>query len=209
MLADVVGAQVSAHRKRRGLTREQLADLVTEHYGWRLTTDVLTNLETRRSKGRAGPRDVTLDEVTTLARALEVPPIMLIFSLGIDETTEIGRPDTAAPTVLPTWDALRWFTGEIKIDGSRVDDDPEAAALVLWRIHQSAVDDYLAAIQIRRNAPPSTGHDAPVRPGDGAVPLTSLTHSVLLSTRAQMRRARLTPPPLPPDLQWIEKDRDA
>lgn len=59
------------------------------------------------SKIENGKRGVELDELVALARALDVPPLLLIFPLGHEQAIEV------LPSVtMGTWDAAAWFTGE-------------------------------------------------------------------------------------------------
>lgn len=59
------------------------------------------------SKIENGKRGVDLDELVGLARALDVPPLLLIFPIGSEPTVEV-LPGVYAPT----WPAACWFTGE-------------------------------------------------------------------------------------------------
>jgi transcriptional regulator with XRE-family HTH domain len=87
-------------RERQGMSAQDLADRCTA-LGFPVQRSVLANLENGR---RA---QVSVGEVLVLARALNVSPVTLLFSVGAQERTEI-LPDTEADT----WAALRWWTGE-------------------------------------------------------------------------------------------------
>jgi len=73
------------------------------------------------SKIELGNRGVDLDEVVALARALRVPPVLLILPLGREAMVEV-----LPGTKIPTWAAVKWFTGEApfptKSDGSWIVD---------------------------------------------------------------------------------------
>ncbi|MEU4580441.1 helix-turn-helix transcriptional regulator [Nonomuraea sp. NPDC023979] len=81
--SDVIAEQVRKHRKRLGLTREQLAEECARLGADHLTFAALTNIETGR-RDRAGKRrrEVTVDELEVLAHALAVPLLLLIFPVG-------------------------------------------------------------------------------------------------------------------------------
>lgn len=74
--SDTVARRVQELRRRRGWSVARLADQCAQAGAPELTESVLTNILTRRRRpGR--PRDVTIDEVVALARALDVPPVGL------------------------------------------------------------------------------------------------------------------------------------
>lgn len=54
-----------------------------------------------------GERRVDVDDLAVLARALSVPPLALLFAVGIDEQSEI-----LPGAVVPTWRAVKYFTAE-------------------------------------------------------------------------------------------------
>ena len=86
---------------------QKLADK-TEELGMPIPRSVLANLE-------SGRRDtVSVAEVLVLAAALDVAPIELICPVGFDKQTEMlpGR-------MMDPLSAMRWFTGEWKLDVRR------------------------------------------------------------------------------------------
>lgn len=195
MLADMVGAQVAALRKRAGMTREDLSR-ATIDMGWPLTVDMLINIETRRlRKGQVRAREITVDELVTLARILNVPPILLLFPVGTTAEVEVGNGETA-----PVWHGVRWFVGEARLDGAPIDHDPGAAPLVLYRRHADAIRDYDAG----QDAITALFAENPI---GGGRPATDDEHAAiqrrerallaLHDVRAEMRRAQMALPDLP------------
>ncbi|SDY84775.1 hypothetical protein SAMN05661080_04795 [Modestobacter sp. DSM 44400] len=82
------------------MSGQQLAD-ATATLGHPLPRSVIANLE-------SGRRDtVSVAELLVLARALEVPPLQLVFPIGREAMNEV-----LPGTVIPTWLAAQWFTGE-------------------------------------------------------------------------------------------------
>lgn len=81
--SDVIADQLRKHRKRLGLTREQLAEECARLGADQLTFAALTNIETgRRDRTGRRRREVTVDELEVLAHALAVPLLLLIFPVG-------------------------------------------------------------------------------------------------------------------------------
>lgn len=75
--SDRVADNIRAIRRVRGLSREDLALLVTES-GLTMTSAMLTNIESGRVKGRTRRRMVTVDELCAFSAALSVPPLKLL-----------------------------------------------------------------------------------------------------------------------------------
>jgi transcriptional regulator with XRE-family HTH domain len=99
-LASVIAERVKGIRKDRRMSAQDLAD-ATAQLGHPIKRSVIANLEN-------GRRDsIGIAEVLVLARALDVPPLALVFPLGRAPEAEVF-PGASAPT----WDAARWFTGE-------------------------------------------------------------------------------------------------
>lgn len=99
-LTTVIAGQVQRIRGERRMSAQQLADATAE-LGHPVARSVIANLE-------SGRRDtVSIAELLVLARALEVPPLLLVFPVGRERMTEVlpGK-------VTGTWAAAKWFTGE-------------------------------------------------------------------------------------------------
>lgn len=176
MLSDVVGDRIAAIRRRAGISRDEIARRCTDH-GWQMTAAVLTNIETGRRQQGVRRREVTIDEVAVLAHALDVPPVLLIYPVGVSDSTEITSGETGAP-----WTGVRWWMGEVRLDGASTDDDPSAAPVVLYRRHQALVD-LLSGVGTvlspwqRRHVPQDAER--------------------LVELRSTMRQLGITPPDLP------------
>ncbi len=92
-------------RRRRGQqTAQQLSDR-TEDLGYRVGRSRISDLE-RGDRGAP----LGLAELIVLAKALEVPPLVLVLPIGTHPTTEV-LPGVAPPT----WQAAKWFTGEAEL----------------------------------------------------------------------------------------------
>jgi transcriptional regulator with XRE-family HTH domain len=83
--SDVTAARIKELRRERGLTAARLAERCAELGAPAITTNVVSNIETRR-------RDVNVDELMAFALALDVPPVSLLTP-----TT----PDTDQPMPAP------------------------------------------------------------------------------------------------------------
>ena len=170
-----VGREVQRWRKARGLSTQELADRC-DALGSPLGRSVLAKLESGHRK------TVTVVDVVTLGRALNVPPLLLLYPVGREVEVEALPGRRADP-----WDAAKVFTGEMGDDG----DKPRAAEdLGLFRLH----DRYLLAWERARDT------EAENPPPADAVSASALAEGALLSTRQLMRDRGLRLPPLPPAL---------
>lgn len=127
-MADVIAREIRRHRQARGLTVKQLADECARLGATQLTATALTNIE--RGHGESGKggrprtsasaprrrRDVSHNELMVLARALGIPPALLLFPVGANEQVEVlpGRQASA-------WGAFKWFAGLEPFPGPVVD----------------------------------------------------------------------------------------
>lgn len=94
-----VAANLRALRKQRGMSLAEVSEQL-EQLGAPLSLNAVSKIE-------LGNRGVDLDEVTALARALRVPPLLLIFPVGRADMTEVLPGVTVG-----TWPGAKWFTGE-------------------------------------------------------------------------------------------------
>jgi transcriptional regulator with XRE-family HTH domain len=83
--SDLAGRRIREARQRRGWTARDLAERCAEAGAPQVSATVITNLETRRR----ATREITVEEVFTLARVLDVPPLQLIIPLDASETLEV------------------------------------------------------------------------------------------------------------------------
>ncbi|MGO9295773.1 MAG: helix-turn-helix domain-containing protein [Streptosporangiaceae bacterium] len=122
-IAAEIGQRIAAYRHERRLTAQQLADLCGLPG---LTRVVITRLENGRRES------VSTAELQVIARALNVPAVLLLFPLGHAATVEVVPGEHVDP-----WAAIQWFGGQ-----SEDPADPAAAPqmglyspLVLWAEH--------------------------------------------------------------------------
>jgi transcriptional regulator with XRE-family HTH domain len=168
---DALARELARWRKVRDLTAQQLADRIAER-GGNLSRQAISKIEN-------GDRKVTLDEVATLAIALNVSPVLLAFPLGREDVVRILDQD------VPTWNAVRWWSG-------RDTDEDSAAILGYFEDHEVLVN----SARIFRSAEA------------GSRGASDVTASIdrLLDLRKNIRRAGLLPPQLPDDMTDIEKE---
>lgn len=209
-LTKVIAGQVQRTRAERKMSAQQLAD-ATAALGHAVPRSVIANLE-------SGRRDVvSVAELLVLARALEVPPLLLVFPIGSASTVEV-LPGVHAPT----WPVARWFTGEGRFPTRTPDGGWEPAdidrwgdeATALFRNQQGLISDW------RR----FRGHASTVRKmlesGDpekveqfrddvGRNDVAAIrAEEQLRTTRQIMRRVGLDPGPLPPELAHVDEADD-
>lgn len=118
-----------------GWSAQDLADRC-EELGHPIPRNVIANME-------SGRRAVLpLVDVIVLAAALETYPAHLIFPVGyVEETQELPF-----QPLVPTWDALRRFTGEEEV----IDND--AGLVPSFEYHASLVRTALAALEEEEHA---------------------------------------------------------
>ncbi|MER5848031.1 helix-turn-helix transcriptional regulator [Streptomyces sp. NPDC002012] len=130
-----VAGEVRRRRKEMGWSAQELADRC-EQLGHPIPRNVIANMESGR---RAG---LPLVDVLVLAAALETYPACLIFPVGyVDRTQELPFEH-----LVPTWDALRRFTGEQEVPGH------DAGLVPDFEIHASLVGTALAALDEEEQA---------------------------------------------------------
>ncbi|MFI5684643.1 helix-turn-helix domain-containing protein [Streptomyces sp. NPDC051636] len=199
-LVQAIAQQVRKVRLERGISVQRLADICTDEYGVPMKRSVLANFEGGRRPA------LSLVEVLVIARILEVPPVQLLFPIGLQETTEV-LPDK----VVDTWAALKWFTGETpQLPGDQPSDTVEqsAAPVRLFRRHDQLVADWQRSNRQLQEMLATMG----TAPDSHIVQLASQSlHQLgesLQEVRQQMRRRGLTPPGLIPELAYIEASQD-
>jgi transcriptional regulator with XRE-family HTH domain len=102
MPSEVIAVRLKEIRKRRGLSVAKLAERCEELGAPKLNKDVITNIEVI---GRR--QDVGVTELMVLAKALDVPPALLLVPLDGRTGLQI-TPDV----VMTSWQALFWLAGE-------------------------------------------------------------------------------------------------
>ncbi len=105
-MARLVAREVRRYREaqRPKMSGRQLADRTAE-LGMPIPRSVLANLESGRRE------TVSVAEVLVLAAALNVSPVELMCPVGFDKRAEMLPGRTTDPR-----EAVRWFTGEMKLD---------------------------------------------------------------------------------------------
>jgi transcriptional regulator with XRE-family HTH domain len=135
-LALTIAGEVRRHRQAQGLSAQQLAERCAA-IGMPIQRSVLANLESGRRT------TVNVAEVLVLARALNVPPGILLFPVGYQMQTELLPGGYAEPGT-----AVEWLAGRTFFDGDAADsffDTP----LGLVRIHQDQVTSLRRTIRSR------------------------------------------------------------
>ncbi|MER5473745.1 helix-turn-helix transcriptional regulator [Streptomyces sp. NPDC002685] len=195
-LVQGVAQQVRRYRLERGISVQKLADICTEEYGLPIKRSVLANFEGGRRPA------LSVVELLVLARILNVPPVQLLFPVGLEETTEV-LPHKS----VDTWAGLQWFTGEAShLPGDAPDAAPVegAAAVRLFRRHDRLVAEW--SNNNRQLQKLFTA--APGSPEANMVRLASQTlqsiGEALKEVREQIRRQGLKPPQLQADLAYVD-----
>ncbi|MFJ4574512.1 transcriptional regulator [Streptomyces sp. NPDC088846] len=189
-----VAGEVRRRRKEMGWSAQDLADQC-EQLGHPIPRNVIANMESGR---RAS---LPLVDVMVLAAALETYPACLIFPVGyVDQTQELPF-----QSLVPTWDALRRFTGEQEVPGH----DP--GLVPDFEAHASLVRTALAALeeeeQARFTAKTATGRaqqeEAERKRTTYADQAISAKYK-LRHLRRDLREDGATPPDLPPALHDVD-----
>jgi transcriptional regulator with XRE-family HTH domain len=99
--SEAVARRVKAERRRQGISAARLAERCAELGMPELNRDVIANIETGRR------HDVSVDQLWTLAAALNVPPSLLQIPLGETQRFAVTPKITIHPHL-----ALEWNEGE-------------------------------------------------------------------------------------------------
>jgi transcriptional regulator with XRE-family HTH domain len=189
-----VAGEVRRRRKEMGWSAQDLADRC-EGLGHLIPRNVIANMESGR---RA---NLPLVDVMVLAAALETYPVCLIFPVGyVDETQELPFQG-----LVPTWDALRRFTGEEEVPMH------DAGLVPDFELHASLVRTALAAIEEEERAGftarTATGRaqreEAERKRSEYADQALSAKYR-LRYLRREIRDDGATPPDLPPALGDVD-----
>lgn len=190
-LTAAIADQVQRLRHDRKMSAQQLAD-ATAGLGHPIPRSVIANLE-------SGRRDtVSVAELLVLARALRVPPLLLIFPLGKELWTEV------LPGVrVGTWAGALWFTGEQPTpvqtpegDWTVADyEEWEDAATRYFRRHEALLADW---IYCRRD----------LTEGNQGIAAARRAEDALREYRSLMRKRGLEPDALPDELAHVDEAPD-
>lgn len=199
-LANRVAQEVRRHRERRDMSAQDLAD-ACKALGLSFSRSAIANFESGRRP------TISVAELTVLGKALDVPPIELVFPVGYQEEVEV-----LPGHELPAWTALKWFAGEEPF-GRRFPDDGkiwvqkqeefEESATFAFRWHQTYTKQCMEAadqVKAARRAAGAAesegernGHLAHARTEEAQYRMCRM---LLREHRARMRRDGLTPPGL-------------
>jgi transcriptional regulator with XRE-family HTH domain len=201
----VIAGEVRRYRQEHQMSAQQLADRCAE-LGMPIARSVLANLE-------SGRRDsVSVAEILVLARALRVPPVLLVFPLGREESIEV-LPDQR----VATWDALRWFSGERwrEIYGGELASVlgmPERQEIELFRDHEFAINqwsdnlrDLNHALESAQTADTEPVRNALARRADNLTERLQNDEGHIREIRERLRAEGLIPPSLPRALAHLEE----
>ncbi|MFG3025199.1 helix-turn-helix domain-containing protein [Streptomyces sp. NPDC048254] len=189
-----VAAEVRRRRKELRMSAQDLADRC-EEIGHPIPRNVIANMESGR---RA---HLPLVDVIVLAEALRTYPICLLYPVGyVDRIQRLPLQHSE-----PTWEAMRWFTGDSEDFG--MEDD----MLRSFRAHVSHQRAALAALKSEKHerwkaetAPnQAEREEAVLAQADYAERLLEAKYR-LRSARAFIREDGGTPPHLPPELTDVD-----
>lgn len=184
-LANTIAKEVQRVRAARGMSAQDLSNACTA-LGLPFSRSAIANFESGRRP------NLSVAELLVLARALRVPPALLVFPLGINEESELPPGE-----VVDTWDAVQWLGGDYVESVSGEDaitivaDYREHDELVRrWRKTQDQLD------RLR------------VSGGDEELAAThehliSVMRSALIAMRRRMQVNGYKPPRLPADLAAV------
>ncbi|MFC7326281.1 helix-turn-helix domain-containing protein [Marinactinospora rubrisoli] len=211
-LAGAVAKEVRRHRKRQGMSAQELADRCA-NLGMPLKRSVLANLESGRRT------TVTLAELIVLARALGVPPLLLAFPVAQEEHTEVLPGQTVG-----TWAAAKWFTGDDPFPTRDKDsgnwfvtsddfDEWQSGAEAIDRMRWQ--DRYFAQLsgahsraegarKAAETASTSAEREAHLRTAEAEQRTAEAIEREIRFNRNAMRKAGLTPPELRPESQHLD-----
>jgi len=178
-----VAATMLAARKRQGnLSAQGLSDRCAE-LGYPIPRSTIQNLEIGRKES------ISVQEVVILARALAIPPVVLMYPVGREASVE------ALPGAdVDTWSAAKWFTGEASFPGA--DDDVEESPTNYFRDQDRLLEEWR---WIRRTL--AAGDDI-----DSMHAAARGVEARLSRHRTAMRRRGLDPGALPAELAHVEGD---
>lgn len=122
-----LGARVAFYRERRKLSAQDLADRCAGLGMPSLSRVVITKLENGRREA------VSTAELQVIARALDVPALLLLFPVGLTDAVEVLPGVTADP-----WHAAQWFTGHTGDPSDpAAERPPEGRVMWYWQQHDS------------------------------------------------------------------------
>ncbi|MFI6287240.1 helix-turn-helix domain-containing protein [Streptomyces sp. NPDC051018] len=193
-----VADTVRRHRKERGLSAQGLADACAA-LGYEIPRTAIANLENGRRSS------VEIAEIFVLARALGIPPIVLLLPIGT-----AGAAEVVPGQSLPIWDAVAWFTAETLIG-----DEPEPGTVdeIIFelRSHAAGLNSLRKAIafaeETRRGTSLMRDPAQRARNADMQAKLDDYVRQYIIDVqdfRARLRQRGIEPPVLPEDLDYLD-----
>lgn len=208
-VANRVAQEVRHHREQRGMSAKDLSDACKEQ-GLTFSRSAIANFESGRRP------TISVAELAVLGRALDVPPIELLFPVGRQEEVEV-----LPGQELPPWVALRWFAGEEPFakryaDDGKIyavkDEEFQETATFAYRWHttyvRQAIDAENATRAARRAASAAqtdAERDAHLAHAKSEEVQFRVHCDQLRRHRADMQRRGITPPGLWGVLEDIDK----
>jgi transcriptional regulator with XRE-family HTH domain len=209
-----IASQVRRYRIAKDWSVRQLAEECQKLGMTTLTEASLGNIERGQRAGSGaerGRRRVLVAELAVLAKALDVPPVLLIFP--VDNMPEV---EVIPGQVAPVLDALRWFTAEGPFSPDDIDRfhgggqyDPQrdrwgfgrrdtASGFYEWYHEPTWEQGAAPVILLRQFVDRVTDwlNLAPIADVEQRQQLLAAIHAIL----AEMRRRGMPAPPLPPAL---------
>ena len=185
--------QIRAFRKRRNMTLNQLAEVCERLGAPQLSFSALANIERgQTAKSTRRRREVSIDELAVLARALQVPPALLLFQVGAATEVEL----TPGLVVKP-WEAVKWWTAEAYLQG-----DAEtywSIPIFLFRTHDRLIAQLGELLADRLFANRDDAEKA------RRTQEADLTVQRIRDVRGQMRAEGLIPPEMDADMAFIDQ----
>ncbi|MGW3656471.1 helix-turn-helix domain-containing protein [Streptomyces sp. NPDC005151] len=189
-----VAGEVRRFRTKRGMSAQQLADRCAE-VGHAVPRSVISNLENGRRES------ITLAELLTLARALRVSPVSLVFPVGYEARVELFPGFD-----FDTYDAAGWWRreGETHFD---LGEPAHMSGIDLFAEVESALrkmqSHYRAEeLHLERTAKLDPEHEADLRKALFDLADIARREAVnageeFMNARDELRLRGMTPPPLP------------
>ncbi|MFI9846501.1 helix-turn-helix domain-containing protein [Nonomuraea sp. NPDC051941] len=189
-LAHTVATEVQKHRRRRGMSAQDLANTCGE-LGVPFSRSAIANFESGRRPS------ISLAELLVLARALGVAPVLLVFPLGGQAEAQVPPGET-----VDTWDAVRWFAGDT-VDALPTDDEYPSVVedyrwhddlIAQWRRARKDLDELLLTDNPDQKL--IAAHNG----------LLAAIRGNLAAGRKRLRNDGLMPPKLPPGLADLREE---
>lgn len=139
LLSDVAATRIGQLRDEQKLSYPKLAQRCAELGAPQLTAAALSNIETGRRDGDGKRRrEITIDELVVIARALDVAPALLMAPIGYEDTVEVLPGRTVA-----VLEAYEWLVGESNLESEGVPKDH--TAIDTYRKYEKSVLDWMVA----------------------------------------------------------------